>query len=64
VLADEPTGNLDRKTGREVIELLRLSVRKWRQTLIVITHDPEVASQADRVVSIVDGQVLPAPGKG
>jgi putative ABC transport system ATP-binding protein len=60
VLADEPTGNLDRKTGREVIELLKLSVRKWRQTLVVITHDPEVASQADRIVSIVDGQVLPS----
>ena len=60
VLADEPTGNLDRKTGREVIDLLRLSVRRMRQTLVVITHDPEVASLADRIVSIVDGQVVPA----
>jgi putative ABC transport system ATP-binding protein len=60
ILADEPTGNLDRKTGREVIELLKMSVRRWRQTLVVITHDPEVASQADRIVSIVDGQVEPA----
>jgi putative ABC transport system ATP-binding protein len=57
ILADEPTGNLDRKNGREVLELLKLSVRKWRQSLVVITHDPEVASQADRVLSITDGQV-------
>ncbi len=60
ILADEPTGNLDRKTGREVIELLKLSVRRWRQTLVMITHDPEAASQADRIVSIVDGQVQSA----
>ncbi len=57
ILADEPTGNLDRKTGREVIELLKLSVRRWRQTLVMITHDPEAASQADRIISIVDGRV-------
>ncbi len=62
VLADEPTGNLDRRTGREVIELMKLCARKWRQTLIVITHDPEVASQADRIVSIEDGTVA-APRK-
>jgi putative ABC transport system ATP-binding protein len=62
VLADEPTGNLDRRNGREVIELLRISVRKWRQSLVVITHDPEVASQADRIVSIVDGQVVRTGG--
>jgi putative ABC transport system ATP-binding protein len=63
ILADEPTGNLDRKNGREVLELLRLSVRKWRQTLVVITHDTEVASKADRVVSITDGQVSGDGGK-
>jgi putative ABC transport system ATP-binding protein len=62
VLADEPTGNLDRRTGREVIELLKLCARRWRQTLIVITHDPDVASQADRIVSIEDGAVS-APRK-
>lgn len=60
ILADEPTGNLDRKTGREVIELLKLSVRRWRQTLVMITHDPEAAAQADRIVSIVDGRVKSA----
>jgi putative ABC transport system ATP-binding protein len=62
ILADEPTGNLDRGNGREVLELLRLSVRTWRQSLVVITHDAEVASQADRVLSIVDGQVREGRG--
>jgi len=63
ILADEPTGNLDRKNGREVLELLKLSARKWRQTLVVITHDAEVASQADRVLSITDGRVEGEGGK-
>jgi putative ABC transport system ATP-binding protein len=63
ILADEPTGNLDRKNGREVLELLKLSVRKWRQSLVVITHDPDVASQADRVLSITDGQVAGEGGR-
>lgn len=58
VFADEPTGNLDRKNSKEVMELLRLSVRKYHQTLIVITHSPEIASQADRVISIEDGVVV------
>lgn len=55
VLADEPTGNLDSKNSKEVIELLKLSVRKYKQTLIMITHDPNIALQADRVITIEDG---------
>ncbi len=62
IFADEPTGNLDRKTGREVIEMLKISARRYRQTLIVITHDPEVASQADRIISMEDGQVVQTAG--
>ena len=55
VLADEPTGNLDSKNSKEVIELLKLSVKKYKQTLIMITHDPNIALQADRVITIEDG---------
>ena len=54
VLADEPTGNLDSKNSKEVLELLKLSVRKYNQTLIMITHDPSIALQADRVITIED----------
>ena len=55
VLADEPTGNLDSKNSKEVIELLKLSVKKYNQTLVMITHDPNIALQADRVITIEDG---------
>lgn len=55
VLADEPTGNLDSKNSKEVIELLKLSVKKYNQTLIMITHDQSIALQADRVITIEDG---------
>ena len=55
ILADEPTGNLDSKNSKEIIELLRYSVKKFNQTLIVITHDLNIAKQADRVISIEDG---------
>ena len=57
VLADEPTGNLDSKNSKEVIELLKLSVKKYKQTLIMITHDPDIALQADRVITIEDGTI-------
>lgn len=57
VLADEPTGNLDTQNGREILTLLKSSVRKYGQTLILITHDPSVAAQADRVVTMQDGRV-------
>lgn len=55
ILADEPTGNLDSKNSKEVIELLKLSVKKYNQTLIMITHDNNIALQADRVIAIEDG---------
>ncbi|MGL5313591.1 MAG: ABC transporter ATP-binding protein [Peptostreptococcaceae bacterium] len=57
VLADEPTGNLDSKNSKEIIELLKLSVRKYNQTLIMITHDENIANQADRVITIKDGMI-------
>lgn len=57
VLADEPTGNLDSKNGTEIIELLKLSHRKYNQTLIVITHDESIALQADRIIAIEDGRI-------
>ncbi|MDR1736403.1 MAG: ABC transporter ATP-binding protein [Oscillospiraceae bacterium] len=58
ILADEPTGNLDSKSSREVIELLKLSNRRFRQTLIVITHDEKIALQADRVITLSDGKIV------
>ena len=58
LLADEPTGNLDRKTGEEIIELLKESNRVNKQTLILITHDEGLAMQADRVISIEDGRII------
>ena len=57
VLADEPTGNLDRKNSKEIVELLKYSNRKYNQTLIVITHDESIALQADRIVNIEDGKI-------
>ncbi|MBR0081670.1 MAG: ABC transporter ATP-binding protein [Clostridia bacterium] len=57
VLADEPTGNLDSKNSQEIVELLKLSNRKYRQTLIVITHDESIALQADRIIAIEDGRI-------
>jgi putative ABC transport system ATP-binding protein len=58
VLADEPTGNLDSANGREVIELLKLAVRQYHQTVIVITHDMNVAAEADRVLNLQDGMLV------
>lgn len=55
ILADEPTGNLDSKNSKEIIELLRYSAKKYNQTLIVITHDLNIANLADRVINIEDG---------
>ena len=57
VLADEPTGNLDSKNTQEIMQLLRASNIKYNQTLIVITHDEDIALQADRVIAIEDGRV-------
>lgn len=58
ILADEPTGNLDSKNSKEIIDLLRYSVQKYHQTLIIITHDLNIASQADRIISLEDGAVV------
>jgi putative ABC transport system ATP-binding protein len=58
VLADEPTGNLDSKNSQEIIELLKLSNKMYQQTLIVITHDENIALQADRVIAIEDGRII------
>ena len=57
LLADEPTGNLDSKTGQNVLGLLKLSVETYRQTLVMITHNLELAQMADRVVRIEDGRI-------
>ena len=58
ILADEPTGNLDSETSKEIMEMLKLSVRKYNQTAIVITHDLSTAENADRVIKIKDGKVI------
>lgn len=57
VLADEPTGNLDSKNSEEIISLLKLYNQKFKQTLIIITHDERIALQADRIISIEDGRI-------
>ena len=57
LLADEPTGNLDSKNSHEIIELLKLSNKKYKQTLLVITHDEDIALQADRIIAIEDGRI-------
>jgi len=57
VLADEPTGNLDSKNSHEIVDLLKLSNLKYDQTLIVITHDENIALQADRIIAIEDGKI-------
>ena len=58
VLADEPTGNLDNQNSREIIELLKYSNKKYNQTLIIITHDEELALQADRMLRLQDGKLV------
>lgn len=58
VLADEPTGNLDKKNGQEVINLLIAATKKYSQTLIVITHDMEIANLASRIIKIEDGEMI------
>lgn len=54
---DEPTGNLDSKTSDEVIALLKVTSRKFHQTIVMITHNPEIAAQADRTIRIEDGRI-------
>lgn len=58
LLADEPTGNLDQKNSKEIIDLLKLSNRNLRQTILLITHDDKIALEADRIVTIEDGRII------
>jgi putative ABC transport system ATP-binding protein len=58
ILADEPTGNLDSKSSREVIDLLKLANKRYSQTLLLITHDEKIALQADRIITLNDGQIV------
>ncbi len=58
LLADEPTGNLDSKNSREIIELLRLSNKEFKQTMLIITHDEDIALQCDRIIGIEDGRII------
>ncbi len=58
ILADEPTGNLDSASGKEILALLKSTVRKYEQTLILITHDNSIAAEADRIITIKDGKLV------
>ena len=58
LLADEPTGNLDSKSSKEIMELLKLSNKKYNQTIIMITHDNNLALNADRIITIGDGKII------
>lgn len=58
MLADEPTGNLDRKNGEEIIDMLKLSNRNLKQTILLITHDEKIALEADRIITIEDGRII------
>lgn len=58
LLADEPTGNLDRKNSREIIDMLKISNRNWKQTIILITHDEKAALEADRIITVQDGCII------
>ena len=64
LLADEPTGNLDQKNSREIIDMLKLSNRNLKQTILLITHDEKIAMEADRIVTIEDGQIISDEKKG
>ena len=58
ILADEPTGNLDSKSSDEIVELLKKSNRDYKQTIIMITHNMEIAKIADRIIKIEDGKIV------
>ena len=58
ILADEPTGNLDTKSSSEIIELLKKTNKEYKQTIIMITHNMEIAKQADRIIKIEDGKIV------
>ena len=58
LLADEPTGNLDRKNSKEIIDLLKLFNRNLKQTILLVTHDEKIALEADRIITIEDGRII------
>lgn len=58
ILADEPTGNLDSKSSEEIVELLKMTNKKYKQTIIMITHNLEIANEADRIIRIEDGRII------
>jgi putative ABC transport system ATP-binding protein len=58
ILADEPTGNLDSKAGAEIVKLLKLANEKYHQTIILVTHDLEIAKKADRIITFADGKII------
>ena len=58
VLADEPTGNLDSKTGKEIMDLLKYSNQMFNQTVLLITHDDKIALQTDRIITMRDGNII------
>lgn len=64
LLCDEPTGNLDSRTSQDVLSLLKVSGRKYSQTIVMITHNEEIAQMADRIIRIEDGHVLLSQRKG
>ena len=64
LLADEPTGNLDQKNSREIIDLLKLSNRSLNQTILLITHDEKIALEADRIIVIEDGRIISDQKRG
>ena len=63
ILADEPTGNLDTKTGQDVLSLLKVSAQKFSQTIVMITHNEEIAQTADRIIRIEDGNIVSRSGR-
>ncbi|WP_195947915.1 ABC transporter ATP-binding protein, partial [Paraclostridium bifermentans] len=60
IFADEPTGNLDSKTTREVMDILKICIKEFNQTLVIITHNDEIAKTADRIITISDGKIVEA----
>ena len=58
MFADEPTGNLDSKTTKEVMEMIRKFARTFKQTIVLVSHDPEMTEYADRIVTLIDGEVV------
>ncbi len=64
LLCDEPTGNLDSRTSQDVLSLLKVSSQKYTQTIVMITHNEEIAQLTDRTIRIEDGRILPSRGRG